>query len=99
MKKIVIVGCAIIASSVLMAAEMPELKFLTGDTKLACEAVLCLSSPHRPSECNPSLQRYFSISYKSVSKTHRKRKDFLNQCPQVSDTEIEKLSKITQNKE
>ncbi|WP_269902395.1 TrbM/KikA/MpfK family conjugal transfer protein, partial [Campylobacter coli] len=34
---------------------------LTGDTKLACEAILCLSSGTRPSECSSSLARYFSI--------------------------------------
>ena len=31
---------------------------LTGDTRLACEAILCLSSGTRPSECTPSLSRY-----------------------------------------
>jgi len=30
---------------------------LTGDTKLACEALLCLSSSSRPTECIPSITR------------------------------------------
>lgn len=38
----------------------------TGDVRLACEAVLCLSSGTRPSECAPSLKRYFSISQKEA---------------------------------
>lgn len=54
---------------------------LTGDTKLACEAILCLSSPSRPSECNPSLQRYFSITAKKAGDQARKRQNFLDQCP------------------
>lgn len=37
---------------------------LTGDTKLACEAILCLSSGKRPGECGPALSRYFGISHK-----------------------------------
>ena len=38
-----------------------EDSFLDGDTKLACEALLCLSSGSRPHECGPSLSRYFGI--------------------------------------
>ena len=33
---------------------------LTGDTRFACEAMLCLASGQRPDECTPSLQRYWS---------------------------------------
>ena len=54
---------------------------LTGDTKLSCEAILCLSSGTRPSECNPSLNRYFSINAKKWSDTVKKRKNFLKLCP------------------
>lgn len=53
----------------------------TGDVKLACEAVLCLSSGTRPSECTPSIQKYFSISMKKFSDTLKARKNFLNLCP------------------
>ena len=59
----------------------------TGDVKLACEAVLCLSSGTRPSECAPSLQRYFSISMKKFSDTLKARKNFLNLCPAASQDE------------
>lgn len=54
---------------------------LTGNTKLACEAILCLSSDTRPSECNPSLKRYFGISHKKWRDTVKARKNFLNLCP------------------
>jgi hypothetical protein len=54
---------------------------LTGDKKLACEAILCLSSGQRPSECDPSLQRYFNIKKDKWSDTKDAREDFLNQCP------------------
>lgn len=73
---------------------------LTGDTALACEAILCLSSPVRPSECMPSLSRYFGISYKKFSDTMKARVNFLNLCPAGSLTpqmkdQINKLSQIT----
>ncbi|KAA3682728.1 conjugal transfer protein TrbM (plasmid) [Campylobacter fetus] len=54
---------------------------LTGDTKLACEAILCLSSATRPLECDPALSRYFSINAKKWSDTVRKRRNFLKLCP------------------
>lgn len=60
-------------------------KELTGDTKLACEALLCLSSSERPSECNPSLHRYFNISHKHLKDTLNARKAFLSLCPAVDD--------------
>ena len=59
---------------------------LTGDTRLSCEAVLCLSSGTRPSECAPSLSRYFGIHKKKFSDTLRARQDFLNQCPAASSS-------------
>ena len=54
---------------------------LTGDTRLACEAILCLSTGSRPSECSPSIKRYFSINHKKISDTIKDRKNFLNLCP------------------
>lgn len=59
---------------------------LTGDTRLACEAVLCLSSGTRPAECSPSLSRYFSIVKKKFSDTIRARLNFLNLCPVSNQT-------------
>jgi hypothetical protein len=58
----------------------------TGDTRLACEATLCLSSSTRPSECNPSLSRYFGISYRKLSDTIRTRLNFLQLCPAANQT-------------
>lgn len=54
---------------------------LTGDPRLACEAILCLSSGTRPSACSPSLSRYFGIKKKKFSDTIRARLNFLNRCP------------------
>lgn len=59
---------------------------LTGDTKLSCEAIMCLSTPSRPSECEPSLQRYFSITAKKASEVAQKRKNFLELCPKDQST-------------
>ena len=54
---------------------------LEGDKKLSCEAILCLSSNVRPSECSPSLNRYFSINKRKLKDTIRARKNFLKICP------------------
>lgn len=59
---------------------------LTGDTRLACEAILCLSSSTRPGECAPSLSRYFGITRRRLSNTIRARLEFLRLCPVVSQT-------------
>lgn len=59
---------------------------LTGDTRLACEAILCLSSGERPSECSPSLRRYFGISHRKLSDTIKARRNFLKLCPTASDS-------------
>lgn len=59
---------------------------LTGDTRLACEAILCLSSGTRPSECTPSLSRYFNITKRKLSDTIRARLNFLQLCPVASQT-------------
>ncbi|MBZ7936312.1 conjugal transfer protein TrbM [Campylobacter sp. B0100352/1] len=64
---------------------------LTGDTRLACEAILCLSSGTRPAECASSLAKYFSIHFKKPWKTIDARKSFLNLCPVQNDTNVEDL--------
>ncbi len=59
---------------------------MTGDTRLACEALLCLSSGTRPSECAPSLSRYFGINKRKFSDTIRARLNFLKLCPVSNQT-------------
>ena len=54
---------------------------LTGNTKLACEALLCLKSPNKPKECDPALKKYYAIKAKKSKDTARKRKNFLKLCP------------------
>lgn len=66
-------------------AQEPDMSLLTGDTRLACEAILCLSTGQRPSECQPSIKRYFSIVKRTTSKTLRARRDFLKQCPAAKE--------------
>jgi hypothetical protein len=58
---------------------------LSGISKLACEAILCLSSSVRPGECAPSLDHYFGIEKDTWSDTLDARKSFLKKCP-VMDT-------------
>ena len=66
-----------------------ELNMLSGDTKLACEAMLCLASPVKPSECSAALARYFSIDAKKWAQVVTKRKNFLNLCPVDATTDPE----------
>ncbi|WP_194145477.1 TrbM/KikA/MpfK family conjugal transfer protein [Helicobacter sp. MIT 05-5294] len=69
-----------------------QAKQLTGDTKTACEVILCLSSPSRPSECSAPIAKYFSISAKKWKDTIKKRKNFLKLCPTGGDREMENLA-------
>ena len=72
-------------STILLASRpVQSHNLFTGDVKLACEAVLCLSSGTRPSQCTPSLQRYFSIKMRTLSETLTARRNFLNLCPLTS---------------
>ncbi|MBR8466519.1 hypothetical protein KDE13_09250 [Campylobacter sp. faydin G-140] len=85
MKKIIIpISGLVILSNTLMANGE-----LTGDMKLACEAILCLSSGTRPSECAPALRRYFSIKAKKAHETIKKRKNFLKLCPTDETAKID----------
>lgn len=65
--------------------EIPEIDVLSGDKKLACEAVLCLSTSSRPSECNSSIKKYYSIHKRKLSDTRKARKNFLKLCPSSSE--------------
>ena len=66
---------------------------LSGDTKLACEAIICLSTGQRPDQCTPPIQRYFSISFRRISDTLRGRTNFLNLCPKGGDAQMDALVK------
>jgi len=79
MKKNLIIKL-ILGASILANLSYAEDNF-TGDKKLACEAILCLSSGSRPSECNPSIKRYFGINAKKWKDTLKNRKSFLSLCP------------------
>ena len=59
---------------------------LTGDESLACQAMLCLSSATRPTQCVASLTRYFSISFPMLVETIKGRLNFLHLCP-VTNTD------------
>lgn len=68
-------------------AQADDLELFTGDVRLACEAILCLSSGTRPGECAPSINKYYSITARKLSDTIKKRKSFLNLCPAASQDE------------
>ena len=61
-------------------------ELLAGDARLACEAILCLSTGSPPQECAPALRRYFSITHRRLAQTIRRRGDFLRLCPASQQT-------------
>jgi hypothetical protein len=84
--KDIIVPAAIAAAALILPPTASAQELPTGDTRLACEAILCLSSGSRPNECAPSLRRYFGITRRSWRDTVRGRLNFLNLCPVASET-------------
>ena len=81
-------SAVVLAGAVLSAPALAQqLPMLTGDPKLACEAIMCLSSGSPPHECQPALNRFFSINLSRPERTVAERMRFLNQCPiQVGPT-------------
>lgn len=69
------------ASMVVVASPVVHAQELSGDVRLACEAILCLSSGFRPGACAPSLSRYFGITGDHMFED---RLNFLNLCPTAS---------------
>lgn len=86
MKKKLLSSIVVAVAAISSAGTASAQDVLTGDTRLACEAILCLASGTRPSECTPSLRKYFSITARKMSDTIRKRKNFLNLCPVSNQT-------------
>ena len=70
-----------VLAGAILPAQAAQIETLTGDTKLACEAVLCLSTSSRPTECSAALKRYFDIRHKKWGDTVRARTNFLKLCP------------------
>ena len=85
-RKTLLASAVLAVSTFTISIPASTQQVLTGDTRLACEAILCLSSGTRPSECSPSLQKYFSISYRKFTDTIRGRVNFLNLCPAGNQT-------------
>ncbi|MBJ7264313.1 MAG: conjugal transfer protein TrbM [Burkholderiaceae bacterium] len=61
-----------------------DTSLLTGDVRLACEAILCLAGSAQPHECSPALSRFFSIKMRNFSDTLDAREHFLSLCPSAN---------------
>lgn len=75
----------------LMSQKNSTVNELTGDTRLACEAILCLASPTRPSECAKSIRRYFGITARKPHQLVTKRRNFLRLCPTSNDETVNNI--------
>ncbi|MEO6117709.1 MAG: TrbM/KikA/MpfK family conjugal transfer protein [Methylotenera sp.] len=76
----------ILLTTLVMSTAHADSSELTGKVKLACEAILCLSTGSPPGECSPSLSEYFSIDFDDFRDTIKGRINFLNLCPVSSET-------------
>ena len=64
------------------AQTAPNPSFLEGDTRLACECLLCLAAgPQAPKECQAALTKYYMIQAGNPFKTMVMRRNFLQLCP------------------
>lgn len=73
-KKLAVLGTLATTFSFQAVAETassPQIEMLTGDTRTACEVILCLSSAQGRgiAECKAPLRKYFSIRAKKWHKT------------------------------
>ena len=60
---VVLVGLGLLVMAQEAAAQTaPKPAFLEGDTRLACECLLCLTAgPQAPKECQTALMKYYLI--------------------------------------
>lgn len=85
-------ACASIPALAQSSGE-PSNDLLSGKPRLACEAILCLSSSLQPGECAPSLSHYFNIKIFHKGRldwgdTVDARRAFLGMCPASSSAEM-----------
>lgn len=97
-KKLAVLGTLATTFSFQAVAETassPQIEMLTGDTRTACEVILCLSSAQGRgiAECKAPLRKYFSIRAKKWHKTLAKRRAFLDLCPAANENA--KMSALT----
>ena len=95
MKKLLTIS--ILSSALFFPISANADNLLTGDVRLACEAILCLSSGNRPSECTPSINRFFSIHHRKLSDTLNARLNFLNLCPSSHEKNMPQLIRAIAN--
>lgn len=59
-----------------------QAQVLTGDRRLACEALLCLAAgANAPRECANALAKYAALKAKTAAQTLALQKNFLQLCP------------------
>lgn len=59
-----------------------QAQVLTGDQRLACEALLCLAAgTNAPRECSTALAKYAALQAPTALQTLVLRKNFLQLCP------------------
>ncbi|WP_445234244.1 TrbM/KikA/MpfK family conjugal transfer protein [Duganella rhizosphaerae] len=88
--KRIIAALAVVAST--FAVQSANAQDLSALAALACEATLCLSTGQPPTECTPSLNKYFSIAFKQPWKTIQARGNFLKLCPDVQGGQAQKMA-------
>lgn len=95
--KTLLAASAVAATFFVPVTAHADENLLSGDTRLACEAILCLSSGDRPSECAPALSRYFGIRLDKPHETIQARLNFLNLCPVSREPNMPQLTHALAN--
>lgn len=83
------IAALVFATSLPMSAGAQNV--LTGDTRLACEALMCLMAPTRPAECAQAITKYFSIRLRRFHQTLNARRNFLKLCPRQEASTVEQV--------
>lgn len=92
MKIRILLSCILTLTTLSASASQ---KFLEGDVKLACEAVMCLSTSTRPGECTPAINKFLAIQMSGVGAlkaTIDARKNFLKLCPSTNNDDAANIA-------
>jgi len=86
MKKKIMSMATVLVAIISLANTVSAQDVLTGDKRLACEAIVCLSTGSRPGECSKSMARYFGIGRRHWKDVVKARSEFLKLCPRSNES-------------
>ncbi len=80
--KIMLFAVTLVVLAQISMTPRAQAQVLTGDQRLACEALLCLAAgANAPLECSKPLAKYAALQGQTALQTLALRKNFLLLCP------------------